>query len=113
MHRSWVPVLDYALTPKGLVSLSDYSLRSDRPIIARKAFLVTQMNAVAKAILKRMRKALSDKMKEINDEFLPFTDYREKFMAKDDPYSIVAGAKGPFKGPYAAIPSTRAKRKKK
>jgi len=66
----------------------------------------------AKAVLKRMRKALGDKMKEINDEFLPFTDYREKFMAKGDPYSIVASAKGPFKGPYAAIPSTRAKRQK-
>ena len=51
-------------------------------------------------------------MKEINDEFLPFTDYREKFMAAGDPYSIVAGAKGPFKGPYEAITSTRAKRKK-
>jgi hypothetical protein len=59
-----------------------------------------------------MRKALSDKMKELNDEFLPFTDYREKFMAKGDQYSIVAGAKGPFKGPYTPIPSTRAKRKK-
>ena len=44
-----------------------------------------------------------DKMKEINDEFLPFTDYREKFMANGDPYCIVAGAKGSFKGPYAPI----------
>jgi arylsulfatase A-like enzyme len=73
--------------------------------------LVDESNA--KALLKRMRKALSDKMKAINDDFLPFADYREKFMAKDDQYSIVAGAKGPFKGPYAPIPSTRSKRKKK
>jgi len=65
----------------------------------------------AKPVLEKMRKAMKDKMKELNDEFLPFSSYREKFMAKDDPYSIVAGAKGPFKGPYAAIPSTRAKKK--
>ncbi len=65
----------------------------------------------AKALLKRMRKALTRKMNQIDDQFLPFTEYREKFMAPDDPYSIVAGAKGPLKGPHPPIPSKRAKRK--
>lgn len=67
----------------------------------------------ATAILKRMQKALSDKMEEINDEFLLFTDYRKNFMAKGDQRSIVAGAKGPFKGPYVPIPSKHKRKKKK
>ena len=63
------------------------------------------------AQLKKMRKLMHQKMTNINDLFLPFTDYRDQFMAKDDPYSIVAGAQGPFKGPYSPIPSTRGKKK--
>ena len=61
--------------------------------------------------LEKMRKLLHQKMTDINDLFLPFTDYRDQFMAKDDAYSIVAGAQGPFKGPYSPIPSTRGKQK--
>jgi arylsulfatase A-like enzyme len=62
-------------------------------------------------LLKKMQKLMQKKMDDINDDFLPFTDYRDLCMAKDDHYSIVAGAKGPFKGPYDAIPSKRMKRK--
>lgn len=42
-YNYWIPVLDYAVTPNGLISLSDYSLRSERPIVARKAFSVAQL----------------------------------------------------------------------
>ncbi|PKG41001.1 transglutaminase family protein [Psychromonas sp. Urea-02u-13] len=45
-YNYWLPVLDYALTPTGLVSLSDYSLRSDKPVIARQAITVAQTSAV-------------------------------------------------------------------
>jgi transglutaminase-like putative cysteine protease len=45
-YNYWVPVLDYTLTPTGLVSLSDYSLRSDKPIVARKSIIVSQMSYV-------------------------------------------------------------------
>ncbi|GLS91530.1 transglutaminase [Psychromonas marina] len=45
-YNYWVPVLDYALTPSGLVSLSDYSLRSEQPIVTRKAFSIEQMDSV-------------------------------------------------------------------
>jgi len=46
-YNYWIPVLDFASTPNGLISLSDYSLRSDKPIVARKAFNVSQMASVS------------------------------------------------------------------
>lgn len=46
-YNYWLPVLDYALTPKGLVSLQDYSLRSNVPIIARKTFTIAQTNRLS------------------------------------------------------------------
>ena len=45
-YNYWLPVLDYAITPQNLVSLDDYSLRSAKPIIARKAFNISQMKQV-------------------------------------------------------------------
>jgi len=50
-YNYWIPVLNYALTPKSLVSLGDYSLRSDTPIITRKAFNVEQVASVNQPIL--------------------------------------------------------------
>lgn len=45
-YNYWVPVLDYTTTPQGLVSLSDYSLRSDKPIVTRKTITVVKMGRV-------------------------------------------------------------------
>lgn len=50
-YNYWIPVLDYAQTAKGLVSLTDYSLRSDKPIVTRKAFSISQMYMPNSAIL--------------------------------------------------------------
>ena len=50
-YNYWVPVLDYALTPNNLVSLTDYSLRSEQPIVARKAFSVSQTAKVENSTL--------------------------------------------------------------
>ncbi|PKF63810.1 DUF3488 domain-containing protein [Psychromonas sp. psych-6C06] len=45
-YNYWIPVLDYAKTPQQLVSLSDYSLRSDKPIITRKGFTISSLSSV-------------------------------------------------------------------
>ncbi|MCP4325262.1 MAG: DUF3488 domain-containing transglutaminase family protein [Alteromonadales bacterium] len=55
-YNYWVPVLDYASTPKGLVSLSDYSLRSEKPIVTRKAFNVSQMVRVKSSKLSKAQR---------------------------------------------------------
>lgn len=46
-YNYWVPVLDYSLTPQGLVSLRDYSLRSDKPIVARRAFSIDRISDIS------------------------------------------------------------------
>ena len=45
-YNYWVPVLDYAMTPEGLVSLPDYSLRSERPIVTRQAFSIVHSESI-------------------------------------------------------------------
>ncbi|WP_022943055.1 transglutaminaseTgpA domain-containing protein [Psychromonas hadalis] len=50
-YNYWIPVLDFAVTPKGLVSLSDYSLRSVKPIVARQVFVVSQINNLKNKLL--------------------------------------------------------------
>lgn len=45
-YNYWLPVLDYALTPKGMVSLKDFSLRSDKPIQSRRAFNIEQISSL-------------------------------------------------------------------
>ena len=57
-------------------------------------------------ILSDLQDAMQERMVELQDEFQPHTYYRS-WMAKDDPYSIVQCARGPFRGPYAPISSLR------
>ena len=71
-----------------------------------------QMNNLVERVdyedqLVKMRKQMADKMKELNDEFREFTFYRDNWFAKDDPYSIVANAYGPFNQTFDRIVSKR------
>jgi transglutaminase-like putative cysteine protease len=43
-YNYWVPALDYASTSSELVSLSDFSVRSEQPIVNRKAMTITQID---------------------------------------------------------------------
>jgi arylsulfatase A-like enzyme len=63
----------------------------------------------AQAVLKRMRDAMMSKMASLKDEFKTCTWYRDHWTAPDDPYSVTANAYGPFRGPYAPVPSNRGK----
>ncbi len=60
-----------------------------------------------KHILQQMRAQMQRKMTELDDEFLPFTEYR-KWMSPADPYSSMACAHGPFTGPFKPVASLRA-----
>lgn len=59
-----------------------------------------------KDVLAEMRSSLNKKLAELDDEFLPFTQY-QKWMAPNDAYSSVASARGPFQGPHQPIASLR------
>ena len=61
--------------------------------------------------LVKIRKQMAEKMKELNDEFREFTFYRDNWFAKDDPYSKVANAYGPFSKTYDRVASKRKDRK--
>jgi arylsulfatase A-like enzyme len=56
--------------------------------------------------LQSLRAALQSKMSELQDEFMPHTHY-QSWMAHDDRYSILRGARGAFSGPHAPVPSLR------
>lgn len=59
-YNYWLPVLDYAITPTNLLSLTDYSLRSDKPIVTRQAFTVQKMDSIQSPMLtKSERKQLT------------------------------------------------------
>jgi arylsulfatase A-like enzyme len=61
--------------------------------------------------LGELREAMRAKMEDLNDEFQPLSSYR-RWMAEDDPYSVVASARGPFEGPYERVPSLRAEQER-
>jgi len=63
------------------------------------------------ATLRGLREGMAAKMADLNDEFKPLSYYR-RWMAEDDPYSVVASARGPFEGPYPRIPSIRAEQER-
>ena len=65
--------------------------------------------------LEALRSAMRRKMADLNDEFRKFT-YYQSWMHPEDKYSVVASARGPFKGPWPRTQSIRGappKRKKK
>jgi len=61
--------------------------------------------------LRELREAMRAKMEDLNDEFRSLSYYR-RWMAEEDPYSVVASARGPFEGPYARVPSIRAEQER-
>jgi arylsulfatase A-like enzyme len=61
--------------------------------------------------LRELRERMRAKMGDLNDEFRPLSYYRG-WMAEDDPYSVVASARGPFNGAYPRVPSIRAEQER-
>jgi arylsulfatase A-like enzyme len=67
------------------------------------------MKEDCKEVTAGMREQMQRRMDELNDEFMPFSEY-QKWMDPEDRYSCIASARGGFEGPYAPIKSLRGKK---
>lgn len=55
-YNHWLPVLDYAITPNGLMSLTDHSLRSDKAIVSRRVFSIQKLATINATLLSTTEK---------------------------------------------------------